>query len=168
MKHRSIHAAVLLLLFITWNDTHAQSIRIGVGAMPTPYTLNVEVLGREKMDSNNDSFDLEIVAEADISTYLTVGVGFKTRSGRYFTQQVDMDGADVGWGNTQWSADPYYLMYFSASRGYDIPISIRYRLSNSALTPYLCGEYNVAVLERETLAFRYRQEGWDSPAEDFR
>ncbi|MCZ7558462.1 MAG: hypothetical protein M5R41_18905 [Bacteroidia bacterium] len=150
-----------ILTMLSYNHTLAQSLRLGVGAMPVPYVLRVQGLGSGMAVSTADDFTITLLAEADITPVLTLGMGIQPRAGRSFTLQFDTDGRHIGWWNTQHAQAPHYQTAFAISEGVEIPLSLRYRLSGNALTPFIRAEYCLAMLDGDGYAVRYLTKGGD-------
>jgi hypothetical protein len=149
------------LTMLSYSTTVAQSLRLGIGAMPVPYTLRVQGLGPGMEVSTADDFTLTLLAEADITPVLTLGIGIQPRAGRSFALQFDTDGRHIGWWNTQLAPAPHYQTAFAISEGVEIPLSLRYRLTSNALRPFIRAEYCLAILDGEGYAVRYLTKGGD-------
>lgn len=151
---------VALLVF--WHNADAQGIRIGSGLHAGASTLDIKVLGFDKQSYERDDLNLIILAEVDITRRLTVGLAARTRNSQYYTRQIDPYGKEVGWGNRPFSYKPYYQTEFRSKEGFEIPITIRYRLTESSLIPYITAEYSTGFPGSEGWAASYRVE-WTQP-----
>lgn len=142
-------------LLMPWQNADSQNLRLGIGSQVRPEPLDVTVLGFEKQSSNRDNFNLIIAAEIDVTSRLILGLAMRTRESRSFIRQIDPSGNDIGYSNPQFSEQPYYQTVFSSRRGYEIPISLRYRLIKASLMPYLSAEYSLGYLKDEGQAASY-------------
>ncbi len=158
MKNFSVILLAILSLLLC-NNAVAQNLRIGVGFMPVPYTLRVQGLGPGMDVSTSDHFTLTLAVESDITPALTLGVGIQPRGGRRFALQFDTDGRHIGWSNTQLTRKPYYQSAFSIPEAVELPLTLRYRLSDNELSPFVRAEYCLALQTGEGYAVRYLTEG---------
>jgi hypothetical protein len=158
MKHFSVILLAILSLLL-YNHADSQNLRIGVGVMPVPYTLRVQGLGPGIDVSTSDHFTLTLAVESDITPALTLGVGIQARGGRWFALQFDTDGRHIGWSNTQLTRKPYYQSAFSIPEAVELPLTLRYRLSDNELSPFVRAEYCLAIQSGEGYAVRYLTEG---------
>lgn len=166
MKGRALLLLLAACAFLC-DSAAAQELRVGAGAVVTANSLDIEMFGRTMQESRVDDFRLALAIEVDITSSLVLGAGYRSRGMRYFDRQLNPDGSMVGWSNSQGSNSPFYQTRFVADAGYEIPLTLRYRLSSSPLVPYLCAEYSLGFLEPEGYAYSYRREGeWPGTISD--